>query len=152
MRSGQSVLTASFFCLVTLFCLGCQKQEGPGATPSTLTELNLLTIRLAYTNFCISQQTSPSNLEELAPFLVSTVFPESHRKMEEECLRQIQEGKYIVIWNQQGVADSKKGTDILVAYEQRAAEKGGFGVYADRRVEWLSREEVERASRPDKKN
>jgi hypothetical protein len=136
---------AEVFCITILLFVGCQRSS----TPPPLTKIHLLNLNLAYSNFCATNGRSPSNLDELAPFVVTTVFPESHRKREEETLRELREGNYVVVWKQQGALEAKQGTDIVTGYEKRTPETGGFVVFADGRVERMSAEELERRTRRD---
>ncbi len=150
MLRGFSLLATGSFWAAVLISLGCQRSpsgEGAGgATPSPLVNSRLKNLNVAYYNFCAVNGRSPGGIDELAPYLVSTTFPESHREMEEECLRDLKEGKYSVIWNQQGVLEAKAGTDILTAYESRVAEGGGFVVFADGRVQYMTPGELEQAT------
>jgi len=145
--------------LVVLLLPGCRpSQEGTGNTPtsrssqestesktlSPSTNAKLKNINLAYCNYCTSYGRAPVNVEELAPFVISTVFPESHRRMEEEWLRQLKQGETVVIWNQKDVSGEKEGTALVTAYEKRTPVQGGFVVYADGRVEWRTPAELER--------
>jgi hypothetical protein len=115
-----------------------------------MTNAHLKTLHFAYRIFCSAYKRAPTNIDEFTPYLVSTVYPDSGRKLEEECLRQVKAGKYVVVWNQPGVLDAKEGTDILIAYEARVAEGGGFAVFADGRVQWMTTGELERATRREK--
>lgn len=131
--------------LVLLLLLGCRRsQEGTESkTPSPSTNAKLMDINLAYCNYCAVYGRAPANVEELAPFLVSTVFPESHRKMEEEWLQQLKQGEIVVIWKQKDVSREKEGTALVTAYEKGTPVQGGFVVYADGRVEWRTPAELE---------
>jgi len=137
-----SVAVTGFLCLSILLCSGCRDSS----TPPPLTKIHLLNINLAYSNFCDTNGRPPSNFDELEPFVVGTVFPESRRKREEETLRELRDGKYVVIWNQKGAFGARQGTEVLVAYEQQTPERGGFVVFADGRVQRMSPEELERAT------
>ena len=126
--------TMGFLCLSILLCIGCQGTS----TPPPLTKIHLLNISLAYANFCDTNGRPPSNLDELAPFVVAT-----------ETLHELREGKFVVIWNQKGAFGARQGTDVLVAYEQQTPERGGFVVFADGRVQRMSPVELERGTRRD---
>jgi hypothetical protein len=139
-----------FFWLTVSLFLGCQgssdQESSRDAIPSPVTKAELSIINIGYHEFCADKGKPPRNLDDLAPYIALTEFPQSRRKMEEECLRQLKEGKYLVLWNRQGVWEAKEGTDIITACEQRTGESGGFVVFADGRVKWLSREEYQKAT------
>jgi hypothetical protein len=145
-----STLLAALLSLAVSLVLGCQpssNQQGTASEiPSALLKAKLYGISLGYHEFSLVNKRPPDNIDELAPFLVGTIYPPSAQEREQECLREIKEGKYVVIWNQQGAGEAKKGTDILLAYEQRTLERGGFVVFADGRVEWMSSQDLERAT------
>jgi hypothetical protein len=147
MQRTPRTVPAGCLWLAVLLVHGCQPAGTTVPTPSSLTNAQLKSFNLAYWNFNCSTGRSPANIEEFAPFLVGTVFPESHRKMEEECLRLLRAGQYVVIWNQPGVLNAKDGTDIVTAYESRTVEKGGFVIFADGRVQWMTPVEFEQVTR-----
>ena len=66
--------------------------------------------------------------------------------MEIDCLRKIQAGHYVVIWDQLGVAQVKAGEakHLLIAYEASAKTTGGWGVFGGNRIEWLEPEDLAR--------
>jgi hypothetical protein len=140
--------TAALFWITVLLFAGCQRS----ATPPRLTKIHLQAINLTYLSFCDVNGKPPSNLDELAPFIMQV--PEEHPIWDEEILRALREGKYVVIWNQKGALEVRQGTDVITAYEQDAPERGGFVVFADGQVHWMSAEELERATqrneRPDR--
>ena len=142
MRPKHGAWMAAFFWMTTLLFLGCQHSS----TPPPLTKMHLLNLNLAYTNFCDTHGRAPRNLDDLAPFVVGTVFPESHRKREEETLQELREGNFVVVWNRLGAMEAKQGTSVITGYEKRVPESGGFVVYADGRVEWMSAEELKRVT------
>jgi hypothetical protein len=116
--------------------------------PPLLTERDLHIINTGYLNFYIVYQRPPTDLDEFAPFVVATTIPESWRKHEEECLRHLKEGKYVVVWKPRGPVKSNEST-VVTAYERRTAEEGGYVIFADARVQWMSPAELEQATRSE---
>jgi uncharacterized protein (TIGR03067 family) len=146
MRRKVAPLVSTLLALVFIPLPGCQQsqQGSQKPSPSPTTKAKLIGINFAYHNFCAVFRKSPGKIEELAPYVVGTTFPESFRKMEEEWLAELKKGEIVVIWSQQGAVDAKKGTDIVTAYERRTPIEGGFVVFADGRVEWMTPAEFER--------
>jgi hypothetical protein len=91
-----------------------------------------------------------ATLMSLPHLSLGIVDPESRVSWDAETLRALKKGKYVVVWDQQGALKARTGTDIITAYEQQAAESGGFVLFADGRVEWMSAEELERNMRREK--
>ena len=133
--------------LVFIFLSGCQ--SSPPAQPPPMTKIDLMTICLAYEQYSQSYQKPPSKLEELGLYLVATEYPESHRQMEIDCMKKIQDGHYVVIWDQLGVSQVKPGEakHLLLAYESTAKKTGGWGVFGGNRIEWLKPEDITRLTK-----
>lgn len=130
--------------LVVFLLLGCRRSQESSETYSLATQAaNLSNINISYCMFCEVNGRGPANVDELFPYLDPTGFLESKRKLAEERLRLLKQGEIILVWNQAGVSDAKKGTDLVTAYEKRTAVRGGLVVFADGRVEWKTPAELE---------
>jgi hypothetical protein len=135
---------------LTLFAANGCRDKGDSPTAKH----DLLQINMAYSTHFDVHKRAPGNLDELAPLIVGTiVLPESRKKLEEECLARLKAGTYVVLWHQEDAKHeyARKGTDLLIAYEAAAAEKGGLAVFADGRVERIEPAELERAIQRPKK-
>jgi hypothetical protein len=108
-----------------------------GQTPPPLTQFQLKTLALAYGNCCAVYGRSPADVEELAPILVATRFPESAREQEEECLKALRQGKYAVMWNHYDVFKVEDESTVVTAFESQTPKDGGFVVFADGHIERL---------------
>ena len=174
MSRGERLLLGSCLLLATVVCGGCNRghdvaeqdimvssdqgktwepstkaprKEGP--KPDALTRSQLMSLDLGYSNFCAAYGRAPANVEEFAPLLVATTFPASTRQQEEECLRLLKEGQYAVSWNGEDTLKAADNSYIVTAYETRTAKEGGFVIFADMRVEWMTPEEFAKAIAKD---
>lgn len=132
-------------CLSLLASLGCRDKG------ESTTKYDLRKISQAYSSHFDVYKRAPGSIDELAPLIVGINLSKVDQKLEEECLARLKAGKYVVLWHQEEAKDLKEGTDVLVAYEAAAAEKGGLAVFADGRVERLEPAELERAIQRQKK-